>query len=194
MLAGRSHALVAVGLLLFALLFAWLGVAAPLIGWYRARAEALAERRSVAQHMEALVASLPTLRAEALRARAAMPQVALIAGNSDALAAALLQSRMEELAQRVDARLASIGILPSEPAGSWRRIGLRIAVNAPYSVLVRLLQSLLNTTPAMTIDDLSLIGIAISSPGHPGIMNAEFTVYAFRRAAAASCHRACNSP
>lgn len=193
-LAGRSHALLAVGLLLFALLFVWLGVAAPLLGWYRTRAGLLAERRSVAQHMEALAASLPSLRAEALHARTAMPQATLIGGDSDALAAALLQSRMEELAQRVNARLTSIGILSAEPAGNWRRIGLRIAVNAPYSVIVRLLQSLLTTTPAMAIDDLSLLGIAISTPGHPGIMNVEFTVYAFRRVAPASCRQACNSP
>lgn len=183
MLEGRRGAALAAGLTLLVLLIAWLGMAAPLIGWYRARAEALAEQRSVVQHMQAMAADLPALKAEALRARGAIPQATLIEGDSDALAAALLQSRIEELAQRVDARLASVGILPGEPAGNARRIGLRIAVHAPYFVVVHLLQSLLNTEPAMTIDDLSLMGAAISVPGQPATMDAEFSVYAFRRAA-----------
>ncbi|MGH7051955.1 MAG: type II secretion system protein GspM [Acetobacteraceae bacterium] len=185
-LEGRRSSGFALGLLLIAVLLIWLGVASPLIGWYRGRTLALAERQSVVQHMAALAANLPALRAEALHAQTAVPQAMLIKGDSDAMAAAFLQSRIEELAQRVDAPLASVGIVPGEPAGRWRRIGLRIAVRAEYGVVVGLLQSLLNTTPAMSIDDLSLRAALLSVPGRPMTMDAEFTVYAFRRAAPAS--------
>ncbi len=180
-LEGRSGAGLALGLLLLALLVTWLGVVSPLIGWYRARGEALAEQRSLAQHMEALAATLPALRAEAEHARGTIPEATLIFGDTDAVAAAALQGRIEEMARQEDARLASVAILPGEPAGSWRRIGLRIEVDAPFAVVVRLLQSLLNTTPVMTIDEVSLTAAAISVPGRPGTMDAEFTVYAFRR-------------
>lgn len=186
MLEGRRGKGLALGLLLIAVLLTWFGVVSPLIGWYRARTLALAERESVVQHMEELVANLPALRAEASHAETAVPEAMLIKGRSDAMAAALLQSRIEEMAQRVDAPLASVGIVPGEPAGRWRRIGLRIAVRAEYGVVVGLLRSLLNTTPAMSIDDLSLRGALLSVPGRPVTMDAEFTVYAFRRAAPAS--------
>ncbi|MGH7049799.1 MAG: type II secretion system protein GspM, partial [Acetobacteraceae bacterium] len=63
MLEGRRGKGLALGLLLIAGLLTWLGVVSPLIGWYRARAAALAERQSVVQHMAALVANLPALRA-----------------------------------------------------------------------------------------------------------------------------------
>ena len=181
MLEGRRGSGVALGLLLVALLLAWLGVVSPLIGWYRARAEAIAEQQSLAEHMEALVATLPALRAEAVHARTAVPQATLIMGDSDAVAAAALQGRIEEMARQQDARLASVAILPGEPAGIWRRVGLRIEVNAPFAVVVRLLQTLLATTPTMIIDDVSLTAAAISTPGRPATMDAEFTVYAFRR-------------
>lgn len=186
MLEGHRGKGLALGLLLIAVLLTWFGVVSPLIGWYRARTLALAERESVVQHMEELVANLPALRAEASHAETAVPEAMLIKGRSDAMAAALLQSRIEEMAQRVDAPLASVGIVPGEPAGRWRRIGLRIAVRAEYGVVVGLLRSLLNTTPAMSIDDLSLRGALLSVPGRPVTMDAEFTVYAFRRAAPAS--------
>ncbi|MGH7079576.1 MAG: type II secretion system protein GspM [Acetobacteraceae bacterium] len=186
MLEGHRGRALALGLLLIAVLLTWFGVVSPLIGWYRARTLALAERESVVQHMEELVANLPALRAEASHAETAVPEAMLIKGRSDAMAAALLQSRIEEMAQRVDAPLASVGIVPGEPAGRWRRIGLRIAVRAEYGVVVGLLRSLLNTTPAMSIDDLSLRGALLSVPGRPVTMDAEFTVYAFRRAAPAS--------
>jgi len=180
---GRRGTALALGLLAAALLIAWLSLGQPLLGWYRARAQTLAEERALAVHLQALAESLPALRTAARGARTALPPGALVAGNSDAVAAAALQGLIEELARRTDARLASIAILPAEPVGNWRRIGLRLSVDAPFGVLVHLWQALLRATPVMMVDDLSLVGSAIGVPGSPTTLDAEFTVYAFRRAA-----------
>ena len=178
---GRRGTALALGLLLIALALAWVGIAAPLAGWYQARARGLAEQRTLAAHMAAMAATLPALRAAARTTRAAPSAAAVLTGGTDAVAAAALQSTVERLASGTGASLSSVTILPGEPAGAWRRIGLQLDVRAPFPVLVRLLQAMLRGVPPMLIDDLSLAGPALQTPGVPRTIDATFTVYAFRR-------------
>lgn len=168
-------------LLAVVLLLAWVGVASPLVGWYQARALALETQRSMAAHMSAVAASLPALQAAARRVRAAPRADATLAGNTDAVAAAALQGTIERLARGAGTSLSSITILPGEPAGAWRRIGLRLEIRAPFPVLVHLLRTVLTGEPPMLIDDISFTGPALQGPGLPRRIDATFTVYAFRR-------------
>jgi general secretion pathway protein M len=177
---ARGRAL-ALALLLIAAAAGWACVAAPLLGWYQARAQALAEQRLLAAHMAAVAAGLPDLRTAVGRAAAERPVDALLAGDSDAVAAAALQSTLERIARGVGASVTSVTILPGEPAGAWRRIGLRLELHAPFAVIVRLLQAVMKGAPPMLIDGLSLIGPAYHAAGVPQTIDASFTVYAFRR-------------
>ena len=62
----------------------------------------------------------------------------------------------------------------------YRRVGVRIAVTAPYDVMVRLLAAIEQASPSMLIDDLQLHGSRIqllqSAP-----IEGSLTVLAFRR-------------
>ena len=178
---GRRGTALALGLAAIALALFWGGVAAPLAGWYQARARTIAGERTLAAHMAAIAATLPSAEAAAAHARRAPASGALLAGGSDALAAAALQGTMEGIARGAGASLTSIAILPGEPAGPWRRIGLRVEVEAPFAMIVRLLGAVLRGAPPMLVDDLALAGPAIAGPGVPRTIDATFTVYAFRR-------------
>ncbi|HVB66918.1 MAG TPA: type II secretion system protein GspM [Acetobacteraceae bacterium] len=183
---GRRGAALALGLLAVAVILVWAGGAAPLLGWYRDRAVRLGEQRMLAAHMAAVAATLPAMQAAARHARAAPPREALLSGSSDAVAAAALQGTVEGITRDAGANLSSVTILPGEPAGAWRRIGLRLDVHAPFAVIVQLLRTMLRAAPPMVVDDLSMAGPALGTPGEPRTIDAAFTVYAFRRGAAVS--------
>ena len=178
--AGRRGTALALGLLAIALALVWMGGGAPLLGWYRERSLRLAEQRSLAAHMAAVAATLPEMLAAARRAHAAPAGETLLSGGSDAVAAAALQGTVERIARATGASLTSVSMLPGEPAGAWRRIGLRLNVHATFPVIVRLLRTMLRTAPPMLIDDLTLAGPVLRASGEPRTIEATLTVYAFR--------------
>ncbi|MDO9712294.1 type II secretion system protein GspM [Paracraurococcus lichenis] len=185
--AGPRGRLLAIGLTLAVLGGGWAGLVAPLLDWYAMRAEEVQARRAVARRMAEIAESLPALRDQARQAaeptRAATG--AVLEGASDPIAAAELQGRLQQMAARAGAPLSSAEALPGEAAGAWRRIGLRIAVNAPWPAVVRLLQAVATATPRMLVDDLQLRAPALLLRTGPRPMDASFTVYAFRAAEAA---------
>jgi general secretion pathway protein M len=69
-------------------------------------------------------------------------------------------------------------MLPAQSVGNYRRIGLHIALQAQWPVLVRLLQSVERANPRMLVDDLRLHGPPMQNAALP--MDASFTVLAFR--------------
>src|SRR4029077_14722484 len=80
-------------------------------------------------------------------------------GSSDAVAAANLQSRIEELAASVGAMISSTESLPAEMRGGYRRIGLRYVLNGQYETLVKLLARLEAATPPLVVDNLHIHGV-----------------------------------
>lgn len=181
---GRAGQALAIGLTLVAAFLLWQAIAVPLIDWYAARAETVGRERAVAARMEALAASLPVLRREAARVRAAGPPAStLLAGGSDAIAAASLQGRIQDMASSAGTALSSTEALPARQQGAYRRISLRISFNATLPVLVQLLQSLDGSTPRMLVDDLQLhtspIIVAQNKGGSPPL-DTTMTVIGFR--------------
>ena len=179
---GRSGRLLALGILLLLLLLLWQAIASPLLDLYRDRTQALDARRAVAVHMAAQAAQLPALRRLAASSGAHSGPVTLIAGNSDAIAAAALQERVQQMATGLGATLSSTESLPPTPvpAGNYRRVGVRIAITAPFDVMVRLLAAIEQASPSMLIDDLQLHGSRIQlQPNAP--IEGSLTVLAFRR-------------
>ena len=194
---GRLGRLLALGIAALLLVVLWEAIGGPLAGLYRGRAQALAERRTVAVHMAGLAAQLPALRRAATAGGARPGPVALIAGSSDAIAAAALQEQVQQMATGLGATLSSSESLqPSQgggqgggqggrqgagrETGGYRRVGVRIAVTAPYDVMVRLLAAIEQASPSMLIDDLQLHGSRIQLLQNAPL-EGSLTVLAFRR-------------
>jgi hypothetical protein len=155
--SGRAGQLLAVALALIVVLLVWEVVASPLIDWYGSRADAVTTGRETAARMRNLAAELPILQRDAARARVAGPPVSsLLGGNSDAVAAATLQGRMQDMASEVGTALSSTEALPARQQGAYRRVALRVSFNASLPVLVHLLQTIETSAPRMLVDDIQL--------------------------------------
>lgn len=177
----RGQAL-ALALTLSVLAALWLTCAQPLLDWYAARSDTLAERQALLQRMTLLIGELPALRRESARAHA--PATALLESATDAIAGAALQGEVQRLATTVGAELSSMETLPAEPRGAYRRIGLRVATAAPWPVLVGLLQAIEQGPPRMLIDDVQLRAPPVELRNASMPVTASFTVMAFRSVAA----------
>ncbi len=177
---GPRGSLLAVALTLTVLAALWFGCVQPLVDWHAARAESLAQRRTLLQHMTDLVAALPDLQQQASSVRA--PVAALLEGASDAVAGAALQGSVQTIATAAGAELSSIETLPAEQHGSYRRIGLRVATAAPWPVLVAMLRAVEQGTPRMLVDDLQLRAPPVELRATTSPVTAAFTIVAFRAA------------
>jgi general secretion pathway protein M len=179
---GRRGQLLALGLTIAVLGGLWVGVAAPLLDRYALRAEQVHARRALARRMAELAETLPAQREGARRVAAPgrpAEEGVVLEGASDAIAAAALQGRLQEMAARAGAPLSSVEALPGEAAGAWRRIGVRVAVNAPWPAIIRLLQGIGTASPRMLVDELQLRIPPLLRTG-PRPVEASFTVLAFR--------------
>jgi len=172
----------ALSLLLVALAGGYLLVVSPIIGLYAERAAVLENRQMLLPRLHAAAEELPALRAriEQLRTAAGTRKITL-EGASDALAAAALQSRIEELAASVGATIGSTESLPAESRGGYRRIGLRYVLSGQYETLVNFLAKLEAATPPLVIDNLHIHGV-LRRPGTPQSagLDAGLDVYGFR--------------
>jgi len=180
--SGRRGQLLALSLLLAALGGVYLLVASPLLGLYAERAAVLENRRMLLPRLRAAAEELPILRArvEQLRVAAGTRKITL-EGASDPIAAATLQSRIEELAASVGATIGSTESLPAEARSGYRRIGLRYVLSGSYETLVKFLAKLEAATPPLVIDNLHIHGV-LRRPGTPANagLDAGLDVYAYR--------------
>ncbi len=180
---GRRGRALALGITLTGMALLWSAVGQPLLDAHASASQALARRQVLASRMAGLAGSLPQLRAAvaSLRSQAA-PVVAVVEGGTDAIAAATLQGSMETMAAHVGARLTSAEALPAEPAGGYRRLALRVTVDATWPVLVGLLQAVEQATPRMFIDDLQLHATPAARTTRELPLDIAFTLLAFRAA------------
>jgi general secretion pathway protein M len=176
---GRNGRVLAAGLAGLALLVVWLVLVSPVLDWYGARGVRLESLRERAAHEAAQIAALPLLRREA-EAAAKTPAHAVLAGKTDAIAGAALQEQVQSMAGSAAAQLSSAETLPAEQVGAYRRIGVRVELNAQLPVIVQLLKSVEEAEPTMLVDDLHLTATPMAAGGVPLPMDAAFTVYAFR--------------
>jgi general secretion pathway protein M len=176
---GRRGQILAVGLLVLAVVIAWLVLAVPVLGWYAQRSSRLDGLRQRAAREAALIETLPTLRKE-VESAGKTPTHSVLAGRTDAIAGAALQEQVQTMASAANAQLTSAETLPAEQVGAYRRIGVRVELNAQLPVIVALLKSLEEAEPSMMVDDIRLTGTPVSSLTNQLPLDAAFTVYAFR--------------
>lgn len=179
-IAGRA---LAFGLLGLVLALAWFAVAAPVLDWHAARAEALAHKQALLPRLEALAASLPEWRrAQAEAASRAGARPSLLEGGTDAVAAAALQGKVQAMASQAGAKVTSMEILAAEPRGPYRRIAVRVAAEGQLPEMLDLLRAIGDAAPRMLVDAVQLNGPnALAQTDTPPIA-ASFTVLAFRAA------------
>jgi general secretion pathway protein M len=181
---GRAGQLLALGLTLLVLAVFWLGVVAPLIEWHGERAEALAQQGALAMRMEALAAALPKLQDQTKAVAASgVGEAALLDGDSDTTASASLQERLQAMFIQKGVQLRSVETLPGDDAGAYRRIGLRVAFDASWPVLIDLLKDLHLATPALLVDDLQVRPALHRISTAPGSFDVTCAIFAFRSAA-----------
>ena len=135
----------------------YLVVVAPVLDLYSEREATLAQQRMLEPRLRATAAEVPVLRARLAKLReAASTRKITLDGASDAIAAANLQSRIEELAASAGVAISSTEGLPAEPRGLHRRIGLRLAISGPYESIVKLLAAIETSTPPLVLDNLQI--------------------------------------
>lgn len=183
---GRAGQALCLALTLGALAALWLGCVVPLRGLY---ADGEAKRQAqlaMLTHMRAVAADLPTLRRLAAHAqgdRATDAAAALLAGDTDAIAAANLQTAIQGLCANAGVAPTSIEVLTATQQGTFRRIGLQIETTATWPRLMALLRAMDDSALGLIVDDLTLHAIAASDNGkdtsHP-VLDASFMVFAFR--------------
>jgi general secretion pathway protein M len=160
----------------------YLLVVAPLLDLYAQRASVLESRRMLLPRLNAAAEEVPELRAhvEQLRAAAGTRKITLD-GASDAVAAANLQSRIEELATSVGATIGSTESLPAEVRAGYRRIGLRYVLSGQYETLVKFIAKLETAIPPLVIDNVHIHGV-LRRPGTPTAsgLDAGLDVYGYR--------------
>jgi general secretion pathway protein M len=176
---GQRGRLLALGITFAVLIILWFGAVSPLLDLYADRTLELEQRRNIAAHMENLAAQLPDLTQRAASKTGPAPTLVL-QGSSDAVAGATLQNMVQDMATAKGANLVSVESLPAETAGAYRRIGLKLSMNAPWPVLVALLQSVEQATPPMLVDDLQIHGSPIAILNRAAGLEAGFTIYSFR--------------
>jgi hypothetical protein len=178
---GQVGRLLALSVTLVVLLVGWFAVASPLLDWYADRAEHLALRRVLVRRTEVIAQTLPELRQAAARdvvqARATSN---LLDGGTDAIAAAALLQWVQDAASRTGTRLSSTEALPATPTGADRRIGVHVAFNAPWPMLIKLLQAVEQAAPRMLIDDLQIHERQYAAQPLNTGLDAGFTILAFR--------------
>ena len=86
-------------------------------------------------------------------------------GETDSLAAAALQARIQQLATNFSIQVRSIQVLPVETGNGFNRIGIRAEVLGSTDGLVRLIYDLETAAPYLFVDALDAQGPAEARNG-----------------------------
>jgi general secretion pathway protein M len=178
---GRRGQALALALTIIAATLLWLCTAAPLLGWYEARADRLSQQQQLAARMEILSQEIPALR-QAVGAAGLQSDddQVLLAGSTDVIAGANLQSVLQTLASQAGTSLDSSALVPAQQDGALRRISMQVSITATWPVLIAFLEAIGTARPRMIVDQISLANTLSSAPSQETPLQADFSVTAFR--------------
>lgn len=169
----------ALGITLAGVALLWFAAVAPLLDWQQDQTERLSRQRMIVARLDRIAATLPALQRQAA-ALPAKPSAAPLDGATDALAAAALQEKLDDLADDAGVHFASTEALPAEPSGrEYRAVKLRVTLSAQWDAIVTLLHAAAASSTPLIVEDLTLRG---AGRGTAGPLDATFTVTGLRRA------------
>lgn len=136
-------------------------------------------------HMRQVTATLPALKA-ASAMKHGPADAGMLPGTSDAIAAADLQERVQQMAAQAGATLTAAETLPAAQTGHWHKVSLRISLNAPWPVLMDLMNAIAQSPVRVLIDDVHFHSTTVVA--HPAALpvQASMVLYGFRPAEAGS--------
>lgn len=154
---GRAGQLLAAAIPVLLAAIAAFGILAPALRWYQAREDEIAFKRQEAAHIAGMRQLIPALRRQvaALRAETGDSRI-FLAGGTDAIAGADLQSVIQTLAARSGASLESSTMLPGMAVGGLHRITVEVDLTARWPALIALLRAIDLAHPRMIAGNLSL--------------------------------------
>jgi general secretion pathway protein M len=180
---GRTGQLLALAILCLVLGGVYLLLISPAIDLYSEREATVADRRMLAPRLSAAAAEVPELRARLAELQAAAKtRDIVIDGASDAIAAANLQSRLEELAKSVGVTIGSTEGIAAENRGGYRRVGLRLAISGEYEAIIKLLAAIETAAPPLVLSNMQFHGVLRpTAQAQSSRLDAGVEVYGFRR-------------
>ena len=183
-LTGRRGQALAVAVALVGLVVIWFGIIDPARSWFNEREALLEQRQQLLAHMRDLAATLPALRAASAdkHDEGTASATTMLPGDSDAIAAADLQERVQKMAADAGASLTAVETLPPTSTDRWHKVALRINLNASWPVLMELARSVEQSPTRILIDDVRLRSPVVVA--HPAAMpiQASMVLYGFRLA------------
>ena len=153
---GTPGKILAVSIAALLLAMLYVGIVAPLGGLYDANAQMLQDRRNVLVRYERAARDLPRLRVEGEGRHRQSGDGLLLAGSSDAVAAADLQSTLKDLVEADGATLESAQTLSPETIGNFRRVGVRLAFSGSLDLLTSVLLGVEASNPVLLVGGLEL--------------------------------------
>ncbi|MBO1359905.1 general secretion pathway protein GspM [Acetobacter sacchari] len=187
---GRAGKLTAIGLAAITLTLLWL-LASVVTGLYDNLKDHAEGKRDILFRTRALVASIPRLHEEAIRAAEEGSRGGVLLGeDSDATAQARLQELVEAAGQAAQIQLSSQEPLPLVRQGLFERLAVRVSLTGSWPALVRFLDTVSSTdSPALLVEDLQIQSAGSSrladEASHGRMIDASVTVVALRSPAAA---------
>jgi general secretion pathway protein M len=180
---GRTGQLLALAILCLVLGGVYLLLVSPILDLYSEREATVADRRMLAPRLSAAAAEVPELRARLAELQAAAKtRDIVIDGASDAIAAANLQSRLEELAKSVGVTIGSTEGIAAENRGGYRRVGLRLAISGEYEAIIKLLAAIETAAPPLVLSNMQFHGVLRpTAQAQSSRLDAGVEVYGFRR-------------
>jgi hypothetical protein len=185
-LTGRRGQTLATTIGILVLALAWFGAVDPVLSWFGDRNLLLERRQALLHRMQEVAATLPALRAASANKpdRDDASGTTMLPGGSDAVAAADLQERVQQMAGAAGASLTAVETLPATIAGEWHRVSLRISLNAPWPILMDLLRAFEQSPTGILIDDVHFHSVALATRPTVLPVQASMVLYGFRPAAA----------
>jgi hypothetical protein len=184
-LSGRRGQALAVATALASILLIWLGMVDPVRSWFNDRTALLDQRQELLARMRDLAATLPSLRATSVdkHDEGTQAETVMLPGDSDAIAAADLQERVQKMAANAGATLTAVETLSPAPAGGrWHKVALRINLNAPWPVLMEFVRSVELSPTRILIDDVRLRSPIVAAHPTAVPIQASIVLYGFRPA------------
>jgi general secretion pathway protein M len=179
---GRVGQALAIGISAAAVLAVSLGVIAPAVGWYQQRQARLSLAQQEIAHITHALPLIPLYRQEIIASEAgSRTRLTLLAGDSDAIAGADLQSEIASLTSATNATLVSTAILSVQPAGALRGVTLEVNLTATWPQLIALLAAINTARPRIILSNLTIENASQTAEAGPeSVLQVSFSTTGFR--------------